>query len=930
MKKQRILKKITLFLILTINFTFGKAQNLNFQDQNLKNILLYSKCAYLKNQGNNNSLKYIDTNNNNEIDVSEANEVIGLDISDNGITYIDDIVQFSELETLDCRDNEIKYLDLFGHNKLRVLSISDNDMISLDLRDLNALEELYFGSNDITNLEIKDLPKLETIGSQYTGLSVESISIKNLPSLKTLSLSDGHYKNFELENVDSLISLSLVDYKIKKINIDKYKSLQSINLLSNDIDTLRVDSLENLEILDVSYNDMKLLDLGHLPKLSELYCDHNRMDSLKVENLQNLKTIDCSVTYSSKISLKGCISLENVLCNSNFIKNIDFTGLHKLQEVNLNWNSLSGLEINSPLLKELSIASNPISNFDSIKLSDPGILENLNCGGGLSGFDSINLVQFVKLRTLGLNYSNLMYLDVSSNKYLYSLSLREASQLKYILAKNGRRIDLGMNNNHELEYICCDKNDIYYYSGIVADNNLTCEVNSYCDFTSGIFSNTFKGKLLYDIDSNNCISEYAVDKTKVNLYNDSNELNALTFSSNLGIFQFRTAEGNFEIIPKDVLPYYDFIPKSASINFNSTDELIEQTFCLTPLGSFNDLEIIIVPVTVARPGFNAKYQIIVNNVGTEALNGEIILDYEGNLLKLIESSLDVTLESENQLQWSIANIDPMESITIELEFLCNSPMNEPSLNNLDTLYFVSYISTSTSDETPENNTSILSQIVVGSYDPNDKHCISGENIDISEIDNQLIYRIRFENTGSYLAQNVVINDALDLEDFDFASIEIISSSHDLTVSTYRNTLDFIFQDIELSHIEGFNTGFICFQITPNEQAYTGQILENTAKIYFDYNFPIVTNESLVEITTTSSATNLIQNKFSIYPNPANQIIYFNSEIQNGSYFIVDINGIITPIALTNHSFNIEGLSNGFYKVLCYSSDEVYVSEFIKQ
>ncbi|MBK8532639.1 MAG: hypothetical protein IPL64_12190 [Flavobacteriales bacterium] len=75
------------------------------------------------------------------------------------------------------------------------------------------------------------------------------------------------------------------------------------------------------------------------------------------------------------------------------------------------------------------------------------------------------------------------------------------------------------------------------------------------------------------------------------------------------------------------------------------------------------------------------------------------------------------------------------------------------------------------DETPEDNAAHFSDIVVGSYDPNDKLLspakLSPEVVAVGET--PIEYTIRFQNTGTYLAERVVILDTLS-EDLQWASI----------------------------------------------------------------------------------------------------------------------------------------------------------------
>ncbi|MGO8056416.1 DUF7619 domain-containing protein, partial [Rhizobium leguminosarum] len=69
----------------------------------------------------------------------------------------------------------------------------------------------------------------------------------------------------------------------------------------------------------------------------------------------------------------------------------------------------------------------------------------------------------------------------------------------------------------------------------------------------------------------------------------------------------------------------------------------------------------------------------------------------------------------------------------------------------------------TNDETPLNNSSLLNQLVTGSFDPNDKVESNMGIFSPQQLANKedLLYTIRFQNTGNDTAFNVVVRDTLD-------------------------------------------------------------------------------------------------------------------------------------------------------------------------
>jgi hypothetical protein len=138
---------------------------------------------------------------------------------------------------------------------------------------------------------------------------------------------------------------------------------------------------------------------------------------------------------------------------------------------------------------------------------------------------------------------------------------------------------------------------------------------------------------------------------------------------------------------------------------------------------------------------------------------------------------------------------------------------------------------------------------IGAYDPNDKqgfptgvtskHYLD-ENTDIE-------YLIRFQNTGTDTAFNVMIEDRIDENLLDLSKIRILSSSHKMDWSIKnKNTLIFDFKNIMLVDSfknEKLSHGFVLFSIAQKYNNPLQSVIKNKASIYFDFNEPIITNET---------------------------------------------------------------------------------------
>ena len=94
------MKHFYLFFCLII-VCYATGQIINFPDPNFKAKLLQPNVGYDENW----ALKTIDANNNGEIEVSEAQNIYALDVSNGAISDLTGISYFKELKSLNCNQN---------------------------------------------------------------------------------------------------------------------------------------------------------------------------------------------------------------------------------------------------------------------------------------------------------------------------------------------------------------------------------------------------------------------------------------------------------------------------------------------------------------------------------------------------------------------------------------------------------------------------------------------------------------------------------------------------------------------------------------------------------------------------------------------------------------------------------------------------------
>ena len=691
--------------------------------------------------------------------------------------------------------------------------------------------------------------------------------------------NDGEIAVSEALNV---IHLTVSNNQIANLGgIENFKNLKSLDCIANQLSSFNVQGLTNLEDLD---------------------CRNNQLTSLNIQGLTNLKTLGCGGNKLSSLNVEGLTNLTGLSCHSNQLISLNIQGLTNLTYLECHYNQLSSLNVQGLTnLKGLSCFNNQLTSLNIQGLTK---LTNLFCYSN----------QLTSLNVQGL--TNLFYLACSSNQ-LTSLNVYGLTNLTSLFCYSnqltslnikGARLsgDLNFEQNLNLNYICCNEERINDIKNIaIANGQLNCEVNSYCSFTPGGKFYVLKGKNIYDINNNGCDDlDTKLPNTK---YNITNGTIAGTFISNTsGNYQIPLQEGNYNITPILVNPQaFTVTPSSFQVTFPSTSDTIIQNFCITPKGISRQTNITILPLTPpARPGFDAKYKIVWENAGNQIESGTLNFTYEETLLDYISATQTADQIADGILKWNFTDLRPFEQREIIVTLKVNRPTDSPPVNVGDKLYLSASIL---------DNIFTLENTVVGSYDPNDKTCLQGDRVKSDMVGEYVDYLIRFENTGNYAAENVVVKDIVDTKIFDVLSLQITDASHEVYTRIEGNKVEFIFENIQLPFDDANNDGYIAFKIKTLPKLVLGDSLKNLADIYFDYNFPIRTNEAQTTINNPIPSIDDVIESIHIYPNPVKDILNISTEETWTKAEIYDISGrIMRSLSLHVNSIDVGNLESGIY------------------
>lgn len=659
---------------------------------------------------------------------------------------------------------------------------------------------------------------------------------------------------------------------------------------------------EDIGVFIVDTNQNGEIEQSEVTQITHLFIDNLEISSLAgIEYFTNLIQLNCQGNFITTLDLRNNTHLIQLECYNNSLTTLD------IRETNVTWlyafdNLISELlyDLDTPNWMVFNVASNQLNSIiiPRIHSWDEGIVDISE-----NPITSVDFPAGMQLNLFACIGTQLTSLDLSNIGHFYdTLVIKDNTNLQYINLKNGDldwRLDhpitnltVDISNNPALQFICVDDDiEASFYQ------NFAPNVSSYCSFTPGGNHNTITGTIKFDMDSDGCTAGDAVAKSiKIT---DNYETSGSIFTNQNGQYNTFVRYENITLTPQLENPYYTVFPASFTSAFSGFGNTATADFCIIPNGIYTDLEVSIVPVNVARPGFDATYHIVYKNKGNQTVSGNVTLDFDDTLLDFVLANPVINTQSTNRLVWNLGTFVPFETKTITVTFNVNSPMETPAVNIDDILHFTATVSSAQTDETPLDNMAVLHQTVVGSFDPNDKLVAEGETIGTTDLDKYLHYTIRFQNTGTYEATNVVVSDVIQNQ-LDVNSLQIVSASHPYVAKMTNKKLEFIFEGINLpaaSVDEPRSHGYATFKIKPAATVGLGSTMENIANIYFDYNFPIETNPVSTTITALNTSSFSKNDSFLIYPNPVKNVINVDSKNEIFSATIYNILGQIVKTFL---------------------------------
>ncbi len=262
----------------------------------------------------------------------------------------------------------------------------------------------------------------------------------------------------------------------------------------------------------------------------------------------------------------------------------------------------------------------------------------------------------------------------------------------------------------------------------------------------------------------------------------------------------------------------------------------------------------------------------------------------------------------------------------------------------DSITYTAYTdaATTNTDVVPGDNFQSCTTAIIGSYDPNDKTPTpagTGPEGFISTSDSLMRYTIRFQNTGSDDALYVRLEDAIS-DKLDITTLKPVGASHPYEAFYNEDNRLFVTFDPIVLPPEAQDTvgsqGYFTYTIQTMPGLQPGDVINNTAEIYFDFNDPIITNTTVNTIESpVSTRSPQVSRELMLYPNPTTGELTLrvaaNQQIERVG--IVSIDGrVVRHLAYTQAGRDAKldlgelGLAHGIYNLQVTLADGELLSK----
>ena len=323
-----------------------------------------------------------DQNSDGAITEEEAARIITLDLENTGINSVGGVRYFPNLDHLDVSDNNVKYIDVSGLQKLASLFFNMNKVSSLKVENCSALQSIMGRTNKLQSVDFSTIADhLKVLDLSQNVLT--SANLSGMTSLEYAALGKNNIVSLDLTGCSKVSILSIPSNQISELDLSDLAELLTLDCSENNLQSLDLTSCTKLGLLNVNKNSrLNQLDLSKSPIVDLDICG-TKIASLNISKPSDVATLKMSNTLfetfdfaaysgltilhcsdmknlaSGNIDLKANILLQEFVCKNSNITAVDFSNAKELVEVDLQNNKLTSLDLsNSKKLTSVKVSGN--------------------------------------------------------------------------------------------------------------------------------------------------------------------------------------------------------------------------------------------------------------------------------------------------------------------------------------------------------------------------------------------------------------------------------------------------------------------------------------------------------------------------------------------------------------------------------------------
>ena len=837
-----------------------------------------------------------DTNNNGQIEVSEAQAVTKLDVYSQNIVDMTGILSFSNLQRLDCFNNELTNLNVQGLTNLLSLSCSHNELVSLNLQGLSNLQILICSYNKLTSLNLQgltDLVELKCNSNLLTSLNVQGSAV-----FYNIECTNNQLTSLILPATSSsYATLKCSNNRLTLLNTQGLANVQELWCDNNLFTTLNLQGMTSLVYLYCRNNtQLTSLNLNGLTALEHLRCEGSRLTSLTLQGLTRLRFVFCDNNQITNLIIENLPNLTNLYCNDNQILSLNLQGATNLIALICSYNPIVCLPLLPQTLTTLNTSNTNVTCL-------PNIPPNLQTTLPLCGFNNTNGCLSANARIYGKTYQ-----DLNNNCLPDATDILQQNIL--VQARNTATQAIYTTNSNASGFyeMGLPTPATYEVKTIILNNNYWQSCAPQTIFLAADTVQAQRDMLIKpvvqcaDIEVNHQLQNIARPCStavyKVSVFN-AGTIVAAGLSAKITLpteLTMQTATYPFTDLGGDV--YLFSLPNVGALE-RDTFSFSAAVSCSAVMNQMLCTNVAITPNTYCTGGGlqgwdGSDVQVSGRCIGSDSIRFVIRNVGQGGMSTgrnygVIE---DMVMIRSSTFQLPAGTSD---SITVAANALrvyrivADEAPNNPAGNTQEQFMvwgchgqnsaihwgFVNNFSLNNGTSNPHQ----LCEAVRTSFDPNDISAkaegVGAQHFILKKSD--IEYKIRFQNTGNDTAFVVRVLDKLPNE-LDASTLRIGTASHPFTWRLASNgTLEFLFQNILLPDSttnEVRSHGFVTYRIATKNNLTDGTTINNQAQIYFDVNAPVATNiythtigENLSTILFTTPQ--IVDNQYNIkvFPNP---------------------------------------------------------------